>query len=134
MQRSLVVWLWSKRIGGGPSAHNRCVAVTDGAEWEQGFVNLHRCDATRILDFGHSSEYVATAGQTRLGEGTEATKDWLNVTLHELKPGEPDTVLMTLRDMHTEMSARGAEAAMAAHTIQKSLDYLEKRRGHIKYA
>jgi hypothetical protein len=118
---------------GTETAHQVC-AVTDGAEWEQGFIGLHRCDATRILDFGHSSEYVAAAGQAVLGEGTDATKDWLNTTLHELKHGEPDTVLMTLRDMHAEMSARGAEAVTAAHTIQKSLDYLEKRRGHIEYA
>jgi hypothetical protein len=109
-------------------------AVTDGAEWEQGFVNLHRCDATRILDFGHSSGYVAAAGQAVLGEGTAATQDWLKATLHELKQGEPDTVLMPLHDMHPEMSARGADAATVAHTIQKSLDYLEKRRGPIEYA
>ncbi len=118
----------------GTETAQQVCAVTDGAEWEQGFIGLHRCDATRILDFGHSSEYVAHAGQAVLGEGTEATKDWLKATLHDLKHGQPDTVLMTLHDMHTEMSARGADGATAAHTIQKSLDYLEKRRGHIEYA
>lgn len=118
----------------GTETAQQVCAVTDGAEWEQGFITLHRCDATRILDFGHASEYVAVAGQAVLGEGTAATKEWLNTTLHELKHGEPDTVLMTLHDMHTEMSARGADAATAANTIQKSLDYLEKRRGHIGYA
>jgi hypothetical protein len=118
----------------GTETAQQVCAVTDGAEWEQGFIGLHRCDATRILDFGHSSEYVAHAGQAVLGAGTAATKDWLKATLHELKHGQPDTVLMTLRDMHAEMSARGAEGATAADTIQKSLDYLEKRRGHIEYA
>jgi hypothetical protein len=117
----------------GTETAQQVCAVTDGAEWEQGFVNLHRCDATRILDFGHSSGYVAAAGQAVLGEGTEATKDWLKATLHELKHGQPATVLMTLRDMYAEMSARGADAATGAHTIQKSLDYLEKRQGHIEY-
>jgi hypothetical protein len=56
------------------------------------------------------------------GEGTDATKDWLKATLHELKHGQPDTVLLTLHDMHTEMGVRGADGATAAHTIQKSLD------------
>ena len=118
----------------GTETAGQVCAVTDGAEWEQGFIGLHRSDATRILDFGHSSEYVAAAGQAVLGEGTEATKEWMNATLHELKHGAPDTVLTTLRDMHAEASARGADAATAANTIQKSLAYLEKRRDHIAYA
>lgn len=31
-------------------------AVTDGAEWLQGFIDLHRGDALRILDFPHAAE------------------------------------------------------------------------------
>lgn len=118
---------------GTETAQHVC-AVTDGAEWEQGFIDLHRQDATRILDFGHAAEYVAQAGQAVLGEGTDAFKTWVKDTLHELKHGQPDTVLHTLRDMHAEMSVRGTEAAAAADTIQKSLNYLEKRRAHIDYA
>src|SRR5512135_3681856 len=29
-------------------------AVTDGADWLQGFIDLHRSDAVRILDFPHA--------------------------------------------------------------------------------
>lgn len=32
-------------------------AVQDGAEWLQGFVDGHRQDAVRILDFAHAAEY-----------------------------------------------------------------------------
>jgi hypothetical protein len=117
---------------GTETAKHVC-AVTDGAEWEQGFVDLHRRDATRILDFGHAGEYVAQAGQAVLGEGTDATRAWLKDTLHELKQGQPDNVLQTLRDMHAEISVRGADSVAAANTIQKSLSYLEKRREHIDY-
>jgi len=35
------------------------VAVTDGAEWAQGFIDYHREDAVRVLDFPHAAEYVA---------------------------------------------------------------------------
>jgi hypothetical protein len=38
-------------------------AVVDGAEWEQGFIALHRPDAVRILDWGHAVEYLAAAAQ-----------------------------------------------------------------------
>jgi hypothetical protein len=37
-------------------------AVTDGAEWIQTFVDLHRADAVRILDFAHAMEKVAEVG------------------------------------------------------------------------
>jgi hypothetical protein len=37
-------------------------AVTDGAEWIQRFVDLHRPTAVRILDFAHATEKVAEVG------------------------------------------------------------------------
>jgi hypothetical protein len=40
---------------GTETAQQGC-AVTDGAEWEQGFLDLHRRDATRILDFRPAGE------------------------------------------------------------------------------
>jgi hypothetical protein len=33
-------------------------AIADGAEWIQGFVQGHRHDALRILDFAHAASYV----------------------------------------------------------------------------
>lgn len=47
-------------------------AVNDGAEWLQGFVDLHRPDAVRILDFSHAFGDIAQAGQAVYGEGTVA--------------------------------------------------------------
>jgi hypothetical protein len=109
-------------------------AVTDGAEWEQGFIDWHREDAVRILDFGHAAEYVAAAGQAVLGEDTPLFHAWLKDTLHELKHGQPEKVLTTLRDMQAEASARGSGGEAAVETIQKSLTYLEKRQEHMRYA
>jgi hypothetical protein len=39
-------------------------AVTDGAEWIQTFVDVHRHDGVRILDFAHAIEKVAEVGKT----------------------------------------------------------------------
>jgi len=109
-------------------------AVTDGAEWEQGFIDWHREDAVRILDFSHAAEYIAAAGQAVLGEGTPVFQAWLEDTLHELKHGQPEKVLTTLRDMQAEVSAQRPGNEAAVETIQKSLTYLEKRREHMDYA
>jgi hypothetical protein len=68
----------------GTETAHRVGAVMDGAEWEQGFVDWHREDAVRILDLGHASGYVSTAGQAVLGEGTPLFQGWLQDTLHDL--------------------------------------------------
>jgi len=67
--------------------------VTDGAPWEQGFLDVHRKDAVRILDFPHAAKYVTALGQVVHGEGTPALHTWLTATLHELKHGSVDMVL-----------------------------------------
>ena len=51
--------------------------VNDGAVWQQGFMDYHRPDAVRILDWGHSSEYIAEAGQAVYGAGTAETSEWV---------------------------------------------------------
>ena len=69
----------------GVETAQQVVAVTDGALWIPGFVDYHRCDAARVLDFGHAAEYVAQIG----GAGGEADgasfKTWLKDSLHTLK-------------------------------------------------
>jgi len=45
-------------------------AIQDGAEWIQGFVQSHRHDALRILDFAHAASYVCEiADKLREGGG-----------------------------------------------------------------
>jgi len=111
-------------------------AVNDGAEWEQKFVDLHRADAVRILDFPHAAGYVAQAGQAVFGEGTEEVKQWLKVQLHELKWGDPDKVLGKIRGLRDDLASQGEGEAVQAKikVVKESLEYLEKRREQIRYA
>jgi hypothetical protein len=45
-------------------------AIQDGAEWIQGFVQGHRHDALRILDFAHAASYIyESAARVREGGG-----------------------------------------------------------------
>jgi hypothetical protein len=117
-------------------------AVLDGAVWEQGYVDLQRKDAVRILwhipdgcaiegDFPHAGEYLTQAGQVVHGEGTPEFQAWLTDTLHELKQGSPDVVLERLGTLQQEATARGL---VNAALIADSLQYLEKRRAQIAYA
>jgi hypothetical protein len=53
-------------------------AVQDGAEWEQGLVDVLRPDAVRILDFPHAVEHLAAAAELVFGKATPALKTWLD--------------------------------------------------------
>ena len=63
----------------GTERAGKVCEVVDGAEWLQKFIDLHRPDAVRILDWCHAAEYLAKAGQAVLGAGTAAASEWLGV-------------------------------------------------------
>jgi len=110
--------------------------VSDGAEWQQGFMDYHRPDAVRILDWGHSSEYIAKAGQAVYGAGTAETSEFVGKQLHELMTGDPDKVLAALRGLEGEVALRVEEGRReeVLKVVLGSLAYLEKRREQIRYA
>ena len=101
----------------------------DGAEWQQKFIDLACPDEVRILDWCHAAEYLARAGQAAFGSGTKEAGEWLGRQLHELKHGEPERLLENLCELCREL---GDGAALK--TVKASLEYLEKRRGQIRYA
>lgn len=100
-------------------------AVTDGAEWEQGFIDLHRPDALRILDFPHVAERLSQVGQILWGEGTPQTQEWVGAQCHRLKHEGPAAVLAELANAVQRHPDR---PALAEH-----LNYLRKRVGHMEY-
>ena len=112
----------------GVATAGRVAGVADGAGWAQGFLDYHRPDAARILDFPHAAEYVADAGRAAGGEA--ATAGWLTAQLHELRHGEPGTVLTALRALQDDLAAQPEALA----TVTTSLAYLEARREQIAYA
>ena len=63
------------------------VAVQDGAEWIQGFLDLHLPGATRVLDFAHAAGYLGRAAQEAFGPGTAEAGAWLEAWRHELTHG-----------------------------------------------
>jgi hypothetical protein len=106
-------------------------AVSDGAAWIQGFVDLHRPDAVRILDFPHAVSAVARAGQAVYGEGTAACTRWFTTQRHTLRHGAPQAVFHALRQLARTARRRKALAAVA--TVQEALRYLENRQDMLAY-
>jgi len=97
------------------------VAVMDGADWLQRFVDFHRPDAIRILDFPHAVEYLTSASHAAHGAGTAATGAWLATQAHALKHDGPDPVLAALR------------ALPPGEQRDTALGYLEPRLAQLQY-
>lgn len=103
-----------------------CVAaVTDGAEWEQGFIDYHRPDAVRVLDFPHAGEYVGKIGCAVWGENTPESKAWLQERLSQLKHQGVGKILPELRGL--------TESHPEIPDLTIWLAYLEKREAHMQY-
>jgi hypothetical protein len=78
-------------------AHAKKVcAIQDGAEWLQGFVDGHRRDAIRILDFAHAAEYLSQVGEQGQAAGHHVSAQWLPILLHELKHRGPTRIMKHL--------------------------------------
>ena len=114
----------------GTAAATEVCAVQDGADWQQRFVDHHRPDAVRILDFPHALEHLALVGRVAFGSGTAAFSDWLGRQAHTFKHGDPDEVLAAVRTLDLTT----ATDPDAARHQAEALAYLEKRRAQIAYA
>jgi hypothetical protein len=123
----------------GTESAGKVVAVNDGAEWEQKFVDYHRPDAVRILDFGHSAEHLGAVGQALYGVDTPATKEWLQTQCHELRHGDSEPVLAELRRLRDGLAESDGRprlgiGAEALKVVAANLEYFGKRREQIRYA
>ncbi|MCJ7738443.1 MAG: hypothetical protein MUQ10_14225 [Anaerolineae bacterium] len=101
------------------------IAPTDGAVWIQGFLDYHRPNAQRILDFGHAAEYVSVIGTAPGTPESPAFAAWLNVSLHTLKHEGATALLPELR---TRVACHPDRAELA-----EALAYLEKRTAMMNY-
>ncbi|MBO0784062.1 MAG: ISKra4 family transposase, partial [Ktedonobacteraceae bacterium] len=110
----------------GVEGAKRVCAVCDGAEWEQKFIDYHRLDAVRILDFPHASEYVAASGRSVYGEGSAEFSCWFEKQRHQLRHGEEEEVLAELRRL-------AEQERSSQELIEEKLQYLRKRREMIRY-
>ena len=139
-------------------------AVVDGAPWIQDFINTHRPDAVRILDWPHALGYVAGVATAVYGTETVAARAWLARQRRLLLEEEdgPALVLAALRRLRMDLAAvaagdrahlvwtvaagegsaagpltgvLGPEAAgRALGVVQDSLTYLEPRAAQLHYA
>lgn len=106
----------------GVERAGQVAAVSDGAEWIQGFVDLHCPQAIRILDFAHAAERLALVGQTVAPDDP----GWLTPQLHRLKHTGPEPLLA---ELHQQVAAQ----PQPPPEVSEALAYLAKRVGQLQY-
>jgi hypothetical protein len=109
----------------GVAAAKEVAAVVDGAEWLQGFLDLHCPEAVRILDFPHALEHLNKVGQAVFGVGSAEASRWLAAQRHALRHEGPGVVMKTLNSLR--LSSREAAGG------QEHVEYLSKRVGQMQY-
>jgi hypothetical protein len=122
---------WGEVYRRGTPRAGTVVGVMDGSEWLQGFLDYHRPDAVRILDFPHGVEHLTAAAQASLGQDTAASRCWLGAAAHELKTGEPAAVLAAVCQLPVEQATLPEQAAAVR---DQTVAYFAKRWGQIQYA
>ena len=109
----------------GVSQADAVCAVTDGASWIQGFIDLHRSDAVRILDFPHAAEHLGVLAEALEHAGVTLPLLAEERSLHVLKHRGPGLLL--------RWCERLPDAIKALDAVQKQLAYFRKRISLMQY-
>jgi hypothetical protein len=104
------------------------VAVNDGAEWIQSFLDYHCLKSVRILDFAHAAGYLSQASKAIWEEGSAAQQEWLRTACRRLKHKPPRETIAHLRLLQAQ-----AKTEAQAAPIQSALFYLETRLSMLDY-
>jgi hypothetical protein len=94
-------------------------AVMDGADWLQSFVEIHRADAVRLLDFPHAAEHVSKLLEALEAFGMTFPARMLERCFHVLKHRGPAALL--------RMADRFPDAHGAREEVREHLGYCRKR-------
>ena len=104
------------------------VAVNDGSQWIQSFIDFHCPKAVRIIDFSHAQGYLARMGKAILGQNTETFSSWYKNQSHQLKHQPPNKLLS-----HLAWFGQRAQTLEQEAEVQRTMHYLTQRREMIDY-
>jgi hypothetical protein len=97
-------------------------AVQDGAVWLQGFMDFHRPDALRILDWPHAAQRLTAMAEQLFGVGTPRSRRAGTRLRHWLWSDGPGRVLAVLAGWERHQPAIGEDVA-----------YLRERQAQLAY-
>ena len=114
----------------GVETAGRVVGVVDGAAWCQSFLDAHRPDAVRVLDFPHAAQRLSDVAEAVWGT-REPGRVWAASQRVELRHGTAERVLAAIRALPV---AAAPDPATAERVQSEVLGYLEPRLEQMRYA
>lgn len=100
-------------------------AVTDGADWLQGFLDLHCPHALRILDFPHAVEHLNLLIQALQQRGMDLPSDLLPRLCHRLKHRGPRLLMWLLSRLPAHLAQQEG--------VREHVGYFCKREALMQY-
>jgi hypothetical protein len=104
------------------------VSVNEGAAVNQSFLDYHLPQAVRIIDFRHTTGYLAEAGKAIWGEQSEPCKEWLDQACHNLKHRPPRETVANLRLLLPKAKTAEEEAK-----VDTAIFYIQSRLPMMDY-
>jgi len=127
--RDFEQYAWSELHRRGVENAQTVVAVNDGAEWIQNFLDYNCPQAVRIIDFAHAASYVAQAGKAVWEEESEPFRGWFAAACHRLKHKPAPETIANLRLLQPK-----AKSDEQAAQLDGALFYLQTRLPMLDYA
>jgi hypothetical protein len=106
----------------GLEAAREVAAVQDGAVWLQGFLDFHRPDALRIVDWPHAAQRLTAITEQLFGVGTPRSRRVGERLRHWLWAEGPRRVLAVLASWERHVPGVGEDVAYLRER-QAQLDY-----------
>ena len=103
-------------------------AVTDGAEWLQGFIDLHRADALRILDFPHAAQRFGMIAEAYEQNGHPLPAQWVRASLSRSQTSGASRRVGATPCLAPAGSRRGAPALPGETGSTHAVSHLSSRR------
>jgi hypothetical protein len=114
--------LWAEACRRGVNDITEVVVIGDGAHWIWNIASEHFPQATQMVDWYYTSQYVWNAASTIVGAGSDLRIPWANRHLDALWDGRVADVLQALEPYQAK--GEGVSAAVSYNTThQARMDY-----------
>lgn len=119
--------IYAEAVRRGLNQAQKVVQLSDGAVWIRKIGEDQFPNAIQIVDLFHALEYLWDVGKLVYGSTGDAVTRWFKNQKDELKEGDVENVIITLKGLKAPNQSVQEE-------IVKTLNYFETNRDRMKYA
>jgi Uncharacterised protein family (UPF0236) len=118
--------IYTEAIRRGLREAKKVVVLGDGAPWIWNLAAKHFWGAIEIVDLYHALEHLADASKAAYGALNPKSKQWLCAHRDDLKRGNIDAVVRSLKRLRPS----GSEEK---EVVRKTIEYFKKNRQRMRY-